>query len=522
MVIGDTPPGTPPSSGVVEVSGGDGFAVARRSNGSLVAWGESLYGQLSVPSGEFTKVAAGAHHGLALRTDGSIAAWGRNNLGQASPPSGVYVAIAAQGEHSLAIRSNGNLVAFGDASDGMGSVPGGTYSAVACGDDHNIALRTSGSLVAWGSNEFGITSVPSGSFTTVASTEHTGFALRNDGTIAAWGSNEFGLVSGRPSGSFVSLAAGEDHVVARRADGTVVAWGRNSHGELAIPSGTYEGIGAGDGFSMVVGASVPPQPPSPGFASTIFWRNLASGRNGVWRMDDTSLDYIQMLPTIEASTGWMLVGTGWFDHAPDSGDHTPDAVWVHGPTGAVGLWKLDDDCGYEIDMLGNMPTSEGWRVAAIGNIDGDLDDDIVWFNEISGLVLAWIMDGDDLAGSSVIGQVPPSTTWMLEAALDADDDGTADLFWWDQATGRTGWWWITQGTLQSTLIIPYVVPDDSGWRVRGRGDFNGDFIPDLLWRNESTGANGVWLLNGVGTRSGIGALPTIPPATGWDIADSGS
>ena len=91
-----------------------------------------------------------------------------------------------------------------------------------------------------------------------------------------------------------------------------------------------------------------------------------------------------------------------------------------------------------------------------------------------------------------------------------------------QAAGRTGWWRIVQGTLQTTTITPHVVSDDSGWRVRGRGHFNDDFFPDLLWRNDDTGANGVWLMNGTGLRSGVGYLPTIAPSTGWDIVDSGS
>ena len=40
LVIGDRPSGTAPASGIVETTGGYGFAVARRTDGSLVAWGE--------------------------------------------------------------------------------------------------------------------------------------------------------------------------------------------------------------------------------------------------------------------------------------------------------------------------------------------------------------------------------------------------------------------------------------------------------------------------------------------------
>jgi hypothetical protein len=525
MVIGDRPPGSAPSSGVVAATGGDEFAVALRADGSLFAWGDPIHGQTGVPAGTgFAEVATGSNHGIARRNDGTLVGWGRNQLGQRTVPSGTFTRIAAAEDHSLGIRSNGTLAAWGDPSDGMANVPSGAFIAIACGDDHNVALRSNGSLVAWGSSEFAIQSVPSGSnFVAVASTEHTAFALRGDGTIAAWGSNEFNLVSGRPSGSFVSIAAGEHHVVARRSNGQVVAWGRNTHGELAIPAGTVaQTIGAGDGFTLIVADDLPGQPTGPGFDSTIYWRKLDDGRNGVWRVRGVSLELVQMLPTVDQSSGWFFVGAGWFDHAPGDGDHTPEAVWFHGPSGTVGLWKLDDDCGYEIKIVGTVDPTAGWRIAAIANVDGDLDDDIVWFNDLTGMVMAWIMDGDDVGGTSVVGQVPPSTSWILETSADYDDDGTDDLFWRDRATGRTGWWRIAQGTLQTTMITPYLVPDDSGWRACGRGHFNDDYFPDLLWRNELTGANGVWMMNGAGLRSGVGYLPTIAPSTGWDIVDSGS
>ena len=33
----------------------------------------------------------------------------------------------------------------------------------------------------------------------------------------------------------------------------------------------------------------------------------------------------------------------------------------------------------------------------------------------------------------------------------------------------------------------------TAWKVAATGDYNGDGRADVLWRNESTGANALWL-----------------------------
>ena len=50
---------------------------------------------------------------------------------------------------------------------------------------------------------------------------------------------------------------------------------------------------------------------------------------------------------------------------------------------------------------------------------------------------------------------------------------------------------------------------DPNWEIVGRGDFNGDGKPDILWRNTATGANAVWFMDGV-TLRGIADLPGLP------------
>jgi alpha-tubulin suppressor-like RCC1 family protein len=80
---------------VVRAAAGYFHSLAVRSDGTVWAWGDNLYGQLgdgtltnqSTPVRVMgltgvTQVAAGYGHSLALRSDGTVWAWGSNTVGQ--------------------------------------------------------------------------------------------------------------------------------------------------------------------------------------------------------------------------------------------------------------------------------------------------------------------------------------------------------------------------------------------------------------------------------------------------------
>src|SRR5262245_6684595 len=105
----------------VEVSGGDGFTLARRADGSVVGWGKNQYGVCNIPplppGLSYAKLSGGNQHALALRSDGSVVAWGSPTFGVLNipplPPGLTYVDVAAGAEHSVARRSDGSVVAWG-------------------------------------------------------------------------------------------------------------------------------------------------------------------------------------------------------------------------------------------------------------------------------------------------------------------------------------------------------------------------------------------------------------------------
>lgn len=92
-----------------------------------------------------------------------------------------------------------------------------------------------------------------------------------------------------------------------------------------------------------------------------------------------------------------------------------------------------------------------------------------------------------------------------------------DIFWRNDQSGSNDIW-LMNGALTTSLPIGSNAAP-LGWRLIGSGDFNGDRTDDLLWRNDQTGVSGLWLVHGAGYESIV--LGTPITTTAWDIAGIG-
>jgi alpha-tubulin suppressor-like RCC1 family protein len=99
---------------VVAVAAGGFRSLVLKQDGSVIAWGNNVYGQNTVPAGlrgviAIATPAAGdaeaGGHNLALKADGTVVALGLNNSGQCAVPSGLsnVISIAAGEYHRLAL-----------------------------------------------------------------------------------------------------------------------------------------------------------------------------------------------------------------------------------------------------------------------------------------------------------------------------------------------------------------------------------------------------------------------------------
>lgn len=277
-------------SGVAAVAAGNAHAVARRTDGTVWAWGMGSLGQIG-DGGQSNRlspvqlagltgvvdIAAGDAHSVALLADETLATWGADYSGQLNSglahrkltpsmaiPAAGFAHVAAGDRHAVGLRPDGTVRTWGSGRDGqLGTasrviaavpveVPGLTgVTAVAARGSHTLALRGDGSVWMWGrywtSSERSAVpvQVPDlASAQAVAAGFNHNLAVVGGGAVRAWGlgsvvplghggapvDNEVVTVAGLSG--IVAVAAGSAHSLALRSDGTVWAWGRNTEGQL--------------------------------------------------------------------------------------------------------------------------------------------------------------------------------------------------------------------------------------------------------------------------------------------------
>ena len=234
---------------VMAIAAGYGDTLALKSDGTLFALGGA--GQVSgptivlsnIPSTAvgITAIACGDYHDLALRWDGTVVGWGQNIYGQATNSVTNAVAIAAGGDDSIALRADGSVVTWGMYGSlppyGQFLVPATATNvvAVAAGGSHFLALRANGTVVGWGNNSYGATTIPASwtNIVAIAAGYTHSTALRNDGTVLAIGGFEgFVATNYLPSdlSNVVAIAASGNHNLAlfgnRAPSFTVQPWNR--------------------------------------------------------------------------------------------------------------------------------------------------------------------------------------------------------------------------------------------------------------------------------------------------------
>ena len=170
-------------------------------------------------------IAAGSAHSLALLKDGSLMAWGDNVYGQLGDGTTVNrtkpvavrgianaTAIAVDSEYSMALLADGTVMTWGYGSEALGRpgivdrsvnstplpVPGVTgITAIAAGGAHALALRQDGRITSWGAENVyhpvGHRTEPPGPVPVITTARAilagslSSAAVLADGTIMVWG-----------------------------------------------------------------------------------------------------------------------------------------------------------------------------------------------------------------------------------------------------------------------------------------------------------------------------------------------
>ena len=203
----------------------------------------------------------------------------------------------------------------------------------------------------------------------------------------------------------------------------------------------------------------------------LLWRNNATGAQVLWYSASSST---QKSLTRITDLAWKIVGVGDFD-----GDGRADVLWRHATTGRNAIWRSGDST---TTSAVTAVTNTQWIVAGTGDFDGDGKDDILWRNPATAVNVVWRSGNASLPMSVAPNADANATVWVG----DFNGDRHADLLW-AYANGQYRLWLKPDAT--DTRATPSVSRD---WRVASTGDFDGNGVVDVAWRNTKTGQNAIW------------------------------
>jgi hypothetical protein len=243
-----------------------------------------------------------------------------------------------------------------------------------------------------------------------------------------------------------------------------------------------------------------------------WWNNL-NGNVWIWEMNGTA-KVAEVAAGDEDHTQYACRGTGDFNR-----DGKCDFMLWRPLIGGLYARYMNYTTPGALLRLGSASASY-WDPNGCTDLNGDgvADPLLVRIATLPGgaavgTIYCWLMRPGGGAPTVVkLGTADYSKWELLGGPADLNNDGTPDLlFRYKSGANRTVMCWLMHYNGGLSVGIENLGAEAQAWSLVGAGDYTGDGKPDLLWRNNATGANKIWQMDGTTRVTDIPLDPKADP-----------
>ena len=201
------------------------------------------------------------------------------------------------------------------------------------------------------------------------------------------------------------------------------------------------------------------------------------------------------------------------------GNRRADVLWRNSATGENYLYPMNGTAILGSEGYLRTVADLNWQIAGIGDFDGDGKADVLWRNSATGQNYIYFMDGTTIKPTEGYIRTVADQNWQIAGVGDFNGDGIDDIVWRNSATGENYIYPMDGRTILGTEGYIRTVADQN-WQIAGVGDFDRDSKADVLWRNSSTGQNYIYFMDGIAIKPDEGYIRTVADQN-WQVAGVG-